>query len=153
MLFSEVIVFSLSLYTAFAYATIFSYFASASYVLQLDYGFNLRKVGLSFISVMTGYFLAAILFGVFDKTLYARAVAAGGGSAAPEHRLYTALVGSIFLPTGLFWFVFLRTWQSLWKIANFGRYAWEPHQGGNWAALVASGIPFGFGAFSIFVRI
>lgn len=33
------------------------------------------------------------------------------------------------------------------------RYAWEAHAGGRWAALVASGIPFGFGAFSLFVSI
>lgn len=33
------------------------------------------------------------------------------------------------------------------------RYAWEAHAGGHWAALVASGIPFGLGAFSLFVSI
>lgn len=31
------------------------------------------------------------------------------------------------------------------------RYSWEAHYGGRWAALVCAGIPFGIGAFSVFV--
>lgn len=31
------------------------------------------------------------------------------------------------------------------------RYSWEAHYGGRWAALVCAGIPFGIGAFSLFV--
>jgi MFS family permease len=133
MLCTEPIVISLSLYTAFAYATIFSYFGSASYVLQRYYHFTIREVGLSFISVIIGYLLAALMFGIFDKTLYAKAAAAGNGTAAPEHRLYAGMVGSIFLPASLFW------------------YAWAVKLNGNWAVLVASGIPFGLGSFTIFV--
>ncbi|KAI5270960.1 putative MFS polyamine transporter [Aureobasidium subglaciale] len=133
MLCTEPIVISLAIYTAFAYATVFSYFGSASYVLQRYYHFNERQVGLSFISVIIGYLLAAFVFGIFDKTLYAKAVAAGNGTAAPEHRLYAGMVGSIFLPISLFW------------------YAWEVKENGNWAALVAAGIPFGLGSFSIFL--
>ena len=73
------------------------------------------------------------MFWVFDKTLYVKAYKAAGGLPAPEHRLYSALAGSIFIPIGLFW------------------YAWEAHRGGHWAALVASGITFGFGSFSLFL--
>jgi len=103
MLFKEVIVFSLTLYTAYAYAMVFSFFDSYPYILAVDYGFNSRQVGLSFISVIIGYLLATFLFGVFEKTLYAKARSAANGMPAPEHRLYSALVGSFFLPTGLFW--------------------------------------------------
>ena len=133
MLFTEPIVLSLTIYTGYAYAIIFSFFGSLPYVLELDYGFDTRQSGLAFISVIIGYVLATMMFGVFDKTLYAKARTAAGGFPAPEHRLYSALVGSIFIPIGLFW------------------YAWEAHRGGHWAALVASGIPFGFGAFSLFL--
>ncbi|GIJ84888.1 hypothetical protein Asppvi_003739 [Aspergillus pseudoviridinutans] len=133
MLCTEIIVFSLTLYTAFAYAMIFSYFASSSYVLSIYYGFDWQQIGLSFISVIVGYLLAAFMFGVFDKTLYAKAREAGGGTAAPEHRLYSAMAGGILLSIGLFW------------------YSWEAHDGGHWAALVCSGIPVGIGAFSLFL--
>jgi MFS family permease len=103
MLFTEVIVFSLTLYTAYAYAMVFSFFDSYPYILAVDYGFSSRQVGLSFISVIIGYLLATFLFGVFEKTLYAKARSAANGMPAPEHRLYSALVGSFFLPIGLFW--------------------------------------------------
>ena len=33
------------------------------------------------------------------------------------------------------------------------RYAWGTHPGGHWATVVASGIPFGLGAFVLFVSI
>lgn len=106
MLFTELIVASLTLYTAFAYAMVFSYFSSGSYVLPLYYGFNSREVGLSFISVIIGYALATVVFAAFDKTLYARAAAvakAKGTELPAKHRLYSAMVGSVFLPAGLFW--------------------------------------------------
>lgn len=106
MLFTEIVVASLTLYTAFAYAMIFSYFSSASYVLPRYYGFNIREVGLSFIAVIIGYLLATVLFAVSDKTLYARAAAearARGTQPSPKHRLYSAMVGSLLLPVGLFW--------------------------------------------------
>ncbi|OQU97895.1 hypothetical protein CLAIMM_03763 isoform 2 [Cladophialophora immunda] len=136
MLTTEAIAFSLTLYTGYAYAVVFSFFASATYVYELDYDFSSRQIGLSFISVVIGYGLAAVMHVIVDMTLYARAVRqAPNGRPAPEHRLYAAMIGSIFLPMGLFW------------------YAWEAHRGGQWAAVMASGIPFGLGAFIVFVSI
>lgn len=106
MLTTETIAISVTLYTGYAYAVVFSFFASATYVYSLDYDFNTRQIGLSFIGVIIGYFLAAIMHIAIEMTLYDRAVRkAPNGKAAPEHRLYAAMVGSIFLPIGLFWFV------------------------------------------------
>ncbi|UKZ52488.1 hypothetical protein TrVGV298_006265 [Trichoderma virens] len=134
MLTTEAIAFSLTLYTGYAYSVVFSYFASATYVYTLDYGFDSRSIGLSFISVLIGYLLACVTYLVIEKTLYARAARqAPNGHPAPEHRLYSAMAGSIFLPIGLFW------------------YAWAAHPGGHWAVVVASGIPFGLGAFVLFL--
>ncbi|OJJ45978.1 hypothetical protein ASPZODRAFT_67518 [Penicilliopsis zonata CBS 506.65] len=134
ILFTETIAFSITLYTGYAYAVVFSYFASATYIYSIDYDFNDRQVGLAFISVVIGYFLAAVMHIIVDATLYARAVQkAPNGRPVPEHRLYSGMAGSIFLPIGLFW------------------YAWAAHPGGHWAAVVASGIPFGLGAFVLFL--
>ena len=106
MLTTEAIAFSLTLYTGYAYAVVFSFFASATYVYTIDYDFNDRQIGLSFISVLIGYCLAAVMHMIILTTLYARAVRqAPNGRPAPEHQLYAAMVGSIFLPIGLFWFV------------------------------------------------
>ena len=135
MLLTDIVVFSLTLYTAYAYALTFSYFASIPYVFPRFYGFDRQQTSLVYLSILIGYLLAVVLFAFFDRTLYTRArEAAQGELPAPEHRLYAALVGSIFLPVGLFW------------------YAWAPREGGHWAACAASGIPFGLGAFSLFVR-
>ncbi|KPI39049.1 Polyamine transporter 4 [Cyphellophora attinorum] len=134
MLFTDVIVFSLTIYTAYAYALTFSYLASIPYVFPRYYGFSAKETSLVFVSVMIGYILAIVLFAGFDRTIYARARRAlHGDMPAPEHRLYSALVGSISLPVGLFW------------------YAWGGREGGHWATLAASGIPFGLGAFSLFL--
>jgi MFS family permease len=104
MLTTEAIAFWLTLYTGYAYAVVFSFFASATYVYSIDYNFDSRQIGLSFISVLIGYCLAAVMHVVIESTLYARAVRrAPDGHPAPEHRLYTAMAGSIFLPIGLFW--------------------------------------------------
>lgn len=106
MLFTDIVVFSLTLYSAYAYALTFSYFASIPLVFRTYYDFDNSKSSLVFLGIMIGYFLAIVLFAVFDRTLYARArEAAGGNLPDPEHRLYAALVASIFLPIGLFWYV------------------------------------------------
>jgi hypothetical protein len=135
MLFTEVIVFSLTLYSSYAYAMVFSFFGSFPYVLETVYGFNEKHARLALLSPIIGYFCAAVSFMVLHATVYKRATKAAGGMAAPEHRLYIGMVGSVFLPAGLFW------------------YAWEAHAGGHWAALVASGIFLGIGAFAILVRL
>lgn len=36
-------------------------------------------------------------------------------------------------------------------VADVDRCAWAAHRGGHWASVVASGIPFGLGIFSLFV--
>jgi MFS family permease len=106
MLTTEAIALSLALYTGYAYAVVFSFFASATYVYSLDYNFDTRQIGLSVISVFIGYCLAAIIHMIIETAIYARAVRqAPNGHPTPEHRLYAAMVGSIFLPIGLFWFV------------------------------------------------
>ncbi|KAF2150861.1 putative MFS polyamine transporter [Myriangium duriaei CBS 260.36] len=134
MLLTDPIVLSLTIYTAFAYAVIFSYFASSSYILTSLYGFNFRQVGLSFIAIVIGYVLAAIFYGVVDKVSLRRALRRNPDVYPdPERRLYTSVAGSFFIPIGLFW------------------YSWEAHRGGHWAAVVASGIPLGFGSFTLFL--
>lgn len=107
MLTTEAICFFLTLYTGYAYAVVFSFFAGSTYVYTVEYDFNNRQIGLSFIAVVIGYGLAAVMHSIVDKTLYAKAVrqAPNGHPPAPEYRLYQAMIGSIFLPIGLFWFV------------------------------------------------
>jgi Na+/melibiose symporter-like transporter len=103
MLFTEPLVGCLSLYTGFAFAMVFSFLASVPYVFITVYGFDEKKVGLVFIAMMVGCVFSVVSFAIFDRKLYHKAVLVGGGSCAPEHRLYAAILGSILLPIGLFW--------------------------------------------------
>lgn len=102
MMFTEPLVGYLSIYTGFAFGMIFSFLASYSYVFERIYGFGTKSTGLTFLAILPGFVCGLIIFGVFDKTLYARARIAANGNPAPEHRLYPAMVGSIVLPIALF---------------------------------------------------
>lgn len=104
MLCMEVVVLSMAIYAAFAYAMVFSYFASASYILQTLYGFNTREVGLSFTSVTIGFILGGIVCIILNRLSMATAMKKSPPAVpAPEAWLMGALFGSIFLPAGLFW--------------------------------------------------
>lgn len=106
MLCTDLVVFSLALYTAYAYALTFSFFSGVSYIFPRYYDFTQTESYLALLSVMIGYILAVGLFACFDRTLYAKQRNKIQGSMPdPEHRLYSAMVGSVLLPVGLFWLV------------------------------------------------
>ncbi|KAH8598082.1 putative polyamine transporter 4 [Bisporella sp. PMI_857] len=133
MMFVEPLVALLSIYTGFAFAMMFSFFGSYNYVFLLVYHFNQKEVGLTFLGILVGFFIAILSFGLFDATLYRKAAAKVKGRPAPEHRLYAAMMGSIALPIGLFWF------------------AWAPHKDVHWIVPVLGGIPFGMGSLGVFI--
>ena len=103
MILTEPLVACLSVYTGFAFAMLFSFFCSFPYVFAKVYQFDSKDVGLAFLSPLTGFLLAVLTFAILDRTVYSRAVASSKGTPAPELRLYAALLGSLLLPTGLFW--------------------------------------------------
>jgi uncharacterized membrane protein len=105
MLFTESLVFYLSIYTAFGFAMLFSFFGSYPLVFMEVYHFNMKGTGLAFIGILVGFIFAVITFAIIDKTVYQRAMKASIGRVAPEHRLYAAMIGSIMLPISLFWSV------------------------------------------------
>lgn len=133
MMLFEPLVATLSIYTAFAFAMMFSFFGSYSYVFALTYGFNAKEIGLTFLGILVGFAFAIASFGIFDATLYRKAAARANGHPAPEHRLYAAMLGSIMLPIGLFWF------------------AWAPHKDVHWIVPVLAGVPFGWATLGIFI--
>jgi hypothetical protein len=104
MLLTEPLVALLSIYTGFAFAMLFSFFGSYSYVFASVYHFNSKSVGLSFIGILVGFLFAIATFGIFKQTLYAKAAKATGGKPDAEHNLYAGMLGSIMMPIGLFWY-------------------------------------------------
>ncbi|KAK3203612.1 hypothetical protein GRF29_106g82664 [Pseudopithomyces chartarum] len=136
LLFSEPIVFLLSLYMAIIYGTLYMLFGAYPIVYRLGRGWNEGVGGLPFIGVAIGMIAAVTYTIVYDNKRYLRCVEKSpNGFAAPEDRLPTAIVGGVSLPIGLFWF------------------AWTNSPDLPWAASVAAGIPFGFGMVLIFLSI
>lgn len=133
MMFFEPLVALLSIYTGFAFAMLFSFFASYNFVFLVVYHFNQKQIGFTFLGILVGFIFAVASFSLFDNTLYRRECIRVRGVPAPEHRLYTAMLGSIMLPIGLFWF------------------AWTPRITVHWIVPVLAGVPFGWGTLGIFI--
>ncbi|KAF2175705.1 putative bicyclomycin resistance protein [Zopfia rhizophila CBS 207.26] len=138
MLFTEPVVFFLSLYSAFAFAVLFLFFTVFPFVFQgPPYSFTTSQVGLTFLAIGLGVGMAGITGIVIDRTVYQRhhreALGAGYAYAQPEHRLYSAMIGSFGIPVGLFWF------------------AWTADKGVGWGTPVVAAIPFAWGNLCLFI--
>ncbi|KAF2110798.1 major facilitator superfamily domain-containing protein [Lophiotrema nucula] len=137
MLFTEPVVFFLSLYTAFAFGVLFLFFAAFPFVFQRPpYRFTVSQIGLTFIAIGTGVVMAALTGVLIDRIVYQKhyrvAVAAGQTYAAPERRLYNMMLGCWGIPLGLFWF------------------AWSAEKGLHWAVPVVAAVPFAWGNLCLF---
>jgi multidrug resistance protein len=134
LLFKEPIVLLLSIYMAIIYGTLYMLFAAFPIVYQQGRGWNQGVGGLSFLGIMVGM-LFAIAYTIPANKRYIKIEKAHGGFAPPEARLTGALVGSIALPIGLFWF------------------AWTNSPSVHWMVSIAAGVPFGFGMVLVFLSI
>ncbi|KHN96690.1 Major facilitator superfamily domain, general substrate transporter [Metarhizium album ARSEF 1941] len=134
MLFAEPIVTFLCLYVAVNFGILFSFFAGVPYTFGLVYRFSLESSGLVFLSIATGCvagFLTIILCDVF---IYRRKLASYPHlKTPPEHRLYPAMIGSLGLPVGLFW------------------YGWTARASVGWASPAVAIFPFAWGNLCVFV--
>jgi hypothetical protein len=138
MLFTEPIVAFFSLYIAFNFAMLFTFFAAFPYVFEKVYHFTTEQSGLVFLAIGIGCVLGALTVMICDWYFYQprfRAAKENGGNGvvAPEYRLYPALMGSVALPIGLFWF------------------AWTAKEGVSWASPVVAAIPFAWGNMCVFI--
>lgn len=113
MLLKEPIVTILSIYIAIIYGTLYLLFGAFPVVYQEKRGWSAGIGGLAFIGVGVGM-LGAILYLIFyENKRYIKVMEAHGGHAPPEARLPPAIVGSVALPIGLFWFAWYAPFHSL----------------------------------------
>ncbi|EPS38601.1 hypothetical protein H072_7625 [Dactylellina haptotyla CBS 200.50] len=135
LLFREPIVAMLSIYMAIIYGTLYMLFAAYPIVYQKTRGWSQGVGGLPFLGVAVGM-LAAVIYSIPENKRYNRiADKKFNGFAPPEQRLPPALVGSVCIPIGLFWF------------------AWSNGPNVHWFASVAAGTPFGFGMVMVFLSV
>ncbi|MCJ1377766.1 hypothetical protein MMC17_000862 [Xylographa soralifera] len=135
MLLVEPIVTFFSLYVAFNVGVVFGFFDAFPIVFAGVYHFNSGEVGLSFLGLGLGCCLGVFTFWLVDRFTYQKHYQTSlreghGGAVLPEHRLYSAMLGSIALPISLFWFA----WTA------------ELH----WISPICAAIPFGWGNVLIF---
>lgn len=134
LLFREPIVLLLSIYMAIIYGTLYMMFAAFPIVYQQGRGWSPGIGGLAFIGVMVGMMIA-VVYSIFDNKRYKHVQDKNQGNAPPEARLPPSMLGSAFLPIGLFWF------------------AWTNSPSIHWSVSIIGTAPFGFGMVLVFLSI
>ncbi|PKY01063.1 MFS general substrate transporter [Aspergillus campestris IBT 28561] len=134
MLFTEPIVFLVTVYMSFIYGLMYALLAAYPVVFQGIHGMNLGVGSLPFIGLIVGEFLGGI-YTLLGQKSYTRKLLNNNNVPVPEWRLPSAIVGGIAFTLGLFW---------------FGWTGWTNDI--HWMAPTASGVLVGFGIFCIFLQ-
>ncbi|EUC27991.1 hypothetical protein COCCADRAFT_110310 [Bipolaris zeicola 26-R-13] len=101
--FTEPIVLLLNLYIALIYGLLYIWFESFPIVFEGIYGFSLGIMGLAFLGILVGTFIAASVLFAWNY-FYLENQFDENGNIEPEKRLIPAMVGCFFVPICLFWF-------------------------------------------------
>ena len=137
LLFLEPIVAIMSVYMAIVYGTLYMMFSAFPIVYEVERGWSAGVTGLAFLGIFVGIASAICLMIPDDLYRYKKTEAIcrarGEMGAPPEARLPPAIVGSIAMPIGLFWF------------------AWTNGPEIHWIVSIIASAPFGFGMILIFL--
>ena len=119
LLFKEPIVLLTSIYMAIIYGTLYMCFAAFPIVYQEGRGWSTGIGGLAFLGIAVGMTLATI-YTIWDNKRYERLSEKYNGWAPPEVRLPPAIIGSILIPVGLFWFAWTNGNNVHWIVSIIG---------------------------------
>ncbi|KAM0359568.1 hypothetical protein ACHAP4_003162 [Fusarium culmorum] len=94
-------------------------------VFQGGRGWNQGVGGLAFLGIVVGVALAILTF-VYEDKRYAKAGRTRGAPLEPEDRLPPAMMGSVLIPVGLFWFAWTSFNSIHWIVPIIGTvfFAW-----------------------------
>ncbi|KAM0540236.1 hypothetical protein ACHAO7_011399 [Fusarium culmorum] len=125
LLFKEPIILILSIYISIIYGTMYMCFAAFPIVFQGGRGWNQGVGGLAFLGIVVGVALAISTF-VYEDKRYAKAGRTRGAPLEPEDRLPPAMMGSVLIPVGLFWFAWTSFDSIHWIVPIIGTvfFAW-----------------------------
>ena len=134
MLFTEPIVFLLSLYMSFIYGLLYLFLTAYPLVFQVVHGFNPGIGGLPYFGIIIGEIIAGLVIFIRQPS-FNRKLAANGGIPIPEWRCPEIIAGGISFSAGLFWF------------------GWTGYEASiPWIVPTLSGLLLGFGIMSIFLQ-
>ncbi|TQN72800.1 Efflux pump atB, partial [Colletotrichum shisoi] len=109
LLFFEPMVLSLDIFSAILLGILYLFFGAFPLVFTNIHGFNLWQVGLTFLGILVGMFLAAAtdpLWHHIRSQLMAHLEKETGveGASEPEFRLPPVICGAFLCPIGILWF-------------------------------------------------
>ncbi|KAJ6184845.1 hypothetical protein N7519_006146 [Penicillium mononematosum] len=134
MLFTEPIVFLISLWMSFVYGLMYALLGAYPVVFQGIHGMNLGVGGLPFIGLIIGEFLAGA-YVLLGQRAYIKKLTANNNIPVAEWRLPPAILGGVCFCVGLFWYGWTGWTKSI-----------------HWMAPTASGVVTGFGIYVIFLQ-
>ncbi|KAJ5342378.1 hypothetical protein N7541_011502 [Penicillium brevicompactum] len=134
MLFTEPIVFLISLWMSFVYGLMYALLGAYPVVFQGIHGMNLGVGSLPFLALIIGEFLGGVYI-LWDQREYSKKLAANNNIPIPEWRLPPAILGGACFCIGLFWYGWTGWTNSI-----------------HWMAPTASGLVTGFGIYVIFLQ-
>ena len=102
MLFTEPIVFLVSIYMSFIYGLMYALLGAYPVVFQGVYQMSPGVGSLPFIGLMVGEFIGGA-FSMFFMTRFAKKLHANNNVVVPEWRLPPCVVGGIVFAAGMFW--------------------------------------------------
>ncbi|KAI0972061.1 polyamine transporter 1 [Xylaria arbuscula] len=120
LLFWEPIVLLTSIYIAIVYGTLYLLFAAYPVIFTELRGWKLSMTGLAFAAIAVGMLVTVFYYIFVEQKRYLRVVEANGGFAPPEARLPPAIIGSVLLPVGLFWFAWTNGPEMHWIVPLVG---------------------------------
>ncbi|VDB97006.1 unnamed protein product [Peniophora sp. CBMAI 1063] len=129
----SLICFVLSLYMALLYGIYYLIFSTFPDLFADKYGFNAGTSGLAYLGLGIGFFLATMMGGHLGNIIYMHYTNKNGGVSKPEFRVPALILGSIFVPIGLFW------------------YGWSAETGIHWIMPIIGTGWFGFGMMATYL--
>lgn len=102
MLFTEPILFLITLYNAFIYGLLYLFLTAVPLIFQGRYGWSSGVAELPYLAMFIGVFLGAIM-SVYLEGGYTKAMEKNNGKPVPEARLPPMMYGGCFFAAGLFW--------------------------------------------------
>ncbi|KAG0686300.1 hypothetical protein C6P40_004560, partial [Pichia californica] len=133
MLFTEPILFLISIYNAFIYGMLYLFLEAYPIVFAEGYGMVAGVAELPYFGLVIGQLLGG-LYCIYSERSYNKKMREAGGKIIPENRLPPMIAGGIAFPIGLLWFC--------WT----GNY----HKTVHWIVPTVSGLFTGFGLIAIF---
>ncbi|CEJ61004.1 hypothetical protein PMG11_09552 [Penicillium brasilianum] len=103
LLFTEPILFLITLYMSFIYGLVYALLEAYPYVFEVIHGMDRGAAGLNFTGLIVGILLS-VGFIVSQQKQYTEKLTNNGNIPVPEWRLYPAIIGGPLFAIGLFWY-------------------------------------------------